>query len=524
MTFMDNLNETLDEDFNVSITENGAVGYRTTGKALLDLNFAVSSLRNKTDEEVITAFKKAYAEDKLLAIKWLFFAGDVRGGLGERRLFRLCLKYLARVAPKGTRRLLPLVAEYTRFDHLLALLDTSLKGDVCALLKAQIEEDLQKMEKGESISLCAKWLPSVNASSKTAKENAKILIKAFGYTEKQYRKTLAKLRAYSNVLEVKMSGNRWDEISYEGVPSRANLIYKDAFLRHDNERREAYLQKLEKGETTINAGVLFPHDIVHKYFNDTSGFCRDYYYGELKEDVDPTLEELWKALPDYVQGADTTLCVADGSGSMQSKVGGTSVCCLDVANALAIYFSERCKGEFKDKYITFSEHPQFVDLSKRKTLRDKIETALAHDEVADTNIQAVFMLILKTAIKHKMKQEDLPKNILILSDMEFNSCACSDNFGTTFDDNFNKLFKVIGDKYEENGYCLPRLIFWNICSRTQTIPLKENEYGVALVSGFSPIVTEMVLSGKLDPFECLLEQLNKERYAPVEAAVTAITK
>ena len=134
------------------------------------------------------------------------------------------------------------------------------------------------------------------------------------------------------------------------------------------------------------------------------------------------------------------------------------------------------------------------------------------------------MLILKTAIKHKMKQEDLPKNILILSDMEFNSCACSDNFGTAFDDNYNKLFAVIKEKYEEYGYCLPRLIFWNICSRTQTIPIKENEYGVALVSGFSPIVTEMVLSGKLDPFECLLEQLNKERYAPVEAAVTAATK
>lgn len=229
---------------------------------------------------------------------------------------------------------------------------------------------------------------------------------------------------------------------------------------------------------------------------------------------------MWKALPDYVKENGNTICVADGSGSMTSTVGGTGVSCLDVANALAIYFAERSSGQFKDKYITFSEHPQLVNLASGKSLRDKIGIARTHNEVANTNIEAVFDLILTTAIKAHMKQSELPANILILSDMEFDSCAVSSRrsgYGYARVD--EKLFSVIAKRYAELGYKLPRLVFWNICSRTGTIPVKENELGVALVSGFSPAIVKMVLSNSTDPFECLLEQLNSERYALVEQAV-----
>lgn len=510
--FMENLKRTIGEDFNESVTENGAVGYRTSGKELLDLNFAVSSLRNETPERIKQRFAKAFFENKLLAIKWLFFAGDVRGGLGERRLFRIGMEYLAANEADMAVKLLKLIPEFTRWDNLVILLDTSLCDEAVAIIKEQLNNDMYQMGRKNAISLCAKWMPSANASSNETRRLAKVLISKLGMIERQYRKMLAALRSYTNVVEVKMSNREWAGIDYSAVPSRANLVYNNAFLRNDEKRRREFLGRLEKGETKINAGVLFPHDIVHKYM-ERAGWSM-----KIKA-VDTALEEMWKALPDYVKENGNTICVADGSGSMTSTVGGTNISCLDVANALAIYFAERCSGQFKNKYITFSENPQLVDLSSGKTLRDKLGIALTHDECANTNIEAVFDLILQTAIRTKMKQADLPTNILILSDMEFDSCAVGSRggYGRT---KFNqKLFSVIAKRYADHGYKLPRLVFWNICSRTGTIPVKENELGVALVSGFSPSIVKMVLSNSTDPFECLLEQLNSERYAPVEQAV-----
>lgn len=306
-----------------------------------------------------------------------------------------------------------------------------------------------------------------------------------------------------------MSNREWSNIDYSAVPSKANLIYNNAFLRNDEARRREYLSKLEKGEAKINSTVLFPHDIVHKYMTVGGWFSQT-----LKE-KDTALEEMWKALPDYVQGKGNTICVADGSGSMTSKIGNTTVSALNVANALAIYFAERCSGQFKDKYITFSNRPQLVDLSSGNSLHDRIGIALTHNEVADTNIEAVFDLILQTAINANMKQDELPTNILILSDMEFNMATRS--YSRSLNE---KLFATIAKRFAEHGYKLPRLVFWNILSRTGTIPVKENELGVALVSGFSPAVVNMVLSNSTDPFECLLEQLNSERYKAVEVALS----
>ena len=232
-----------------------------------------------------------------------------------------------------------------------------------------------------------------------------------------------------------------------------------------------------------------------------------------------TLEELWKALPDYVQGDGKTLCVVDGSGSMTRVVGNTGVSCLQVAHALGIYFAERCSRELRDKYITFSMHPQFVDLSKGKTLREKLEIASAYTEVANTNIEAVFNLLLQTAVKAHLKQEDMPESILMLSDMEFDGCA---RFGGDNVRPDEKLFQTIAKRFAQYGYKLPRLVFWNIAGRTGTIPVKENDLGVALVSGFSPAVMKLVLSNQTDPYDCLVEELNSERYEAVEAALAGV--
>ena len=512
MSFMNAMQNTLNDEFNVSISENGAIGYRSSGKELLDLNFAVASLRGASEQEIIDKFTKAFFEDKILAMKWLFFARDVRGGLGERRLFRVILKSLIENNPEMVIPVINLIPEYGRYDDLWCLLDNQESAKVVySIVDEQLIEDLNNMKGNKPISLLAKWMPSINASSAQTKKYAKQFCKVFGLTEREYRQILSRLRKYLDVVETKMSAKNWSEIKYEAVPSKANLIYSNAFLKNDEERRKEYLEKLKKGETKINASTLYPHDIVHKY----SGGC--YCLGN----KDATIEALWKALPDTVQGCGNTIVVADGSYSMIDYIGGnTTVTALDVANALAIYFAEHSSGEFKDKYITFSERPQLVDFSKADSLHDKLQIALTYDECANTNIEKVFDLILTTAIKHNMRQEDMPKNVLIISDMEFDSCATSGDSNMWRRNRPNqRLFEIIAQRYADAGYQLPRLVFWNVNSRTDTIPVKENELGVALVSGFSVNIVKMVMSNKLDPYECLLETLNSERYAPIEKAL-----
>lgn len=515
MGFMTQLKTQLDNE--VQRTENGAIGYRTTGKKLLDLNFSAASLRSATERQIIDKFMDAYYENPVLAIKWLFYARDVREGLGERRLFRTVFHWLAEGHADAAHNVLKFIPEYGRYDDLLCAFDTVLQGEVLNIIKTQLDTDAHNMKNNKPISLLAKWLPSENASSAETKRLATAIRTKLGMTSRNYRKMLSEMRKYIDVVERKMSAKQWNEIDYEAVPSRANLIYNNAFLRNDEERRREYLGALEKGEVKINAGTLYPHDIVHKY--GVSRYDPRHY--------DATLEGLWKALPDTVNGNGNNIVVADGSGSMTCNVGGnTSVTALDVANALAIYFAERSSGEFKDKYITFSHKPQLVDFSKAKTLREKIQIALHYNEVANTNIEAVFDLILRTAVNNHMSQEDMPKNILIISDMEFDACATTNTTSRSTDRLGYRsyaptatLFNAIAQKYAEHGYQIPRLVFWNVNSRTGTIPVKENDLGVALVSGFSVNIVNMVMYDKLDPYECLIDVLNTERYQPIEDAI-----
>ncbi|MDR2570670.1 MAG: DUF2828 family protein, partial [Oscillospiraceae bacterium] len=435
--FVNSMQETLNREFNDSVTENGTQGYRNSGKAILDLNFKVASLRSAKESEIIDLFMKAFYEDKLVAIKWLFFVRDCRLGIGERRLFRVIVKHLCNKNPEGLKNLIQYIPEYGRFDDLWCVLDTQHAGIVIKMVRKQLAEDEVNMKDGFNISLLAKWMPSVNTSSKRTRTRARKIRTMLGMNEERYRKLLSALRKYIDVVEVKMSAKDWNQINYEQVPSRANLIYSNAFLRNDEERRREYLNALEKGEAKINSSVLFPHDIVHKYDANHYGL----------NPKDPALEAMWNSLPDIVNGNGNTIVVADGSGSMQTGVGGTNITALSVANALAIYFSERSTGQFKDMYITFSERPQLVDFSKCGSLREKIEVALRHSEVANTNIEAVFELILKTAVNKKIKQSDLLQNILIITDLEFDACVVDSASGYGRGITNAKLFDAIAFKY-----------------------------------------------------------------------------
>jgi hypothetical protein len=329
-----------------------------------------------------------------------------------------------------------------------------------------------------------------------------------GIPIKSYNKMLVALRGYSNVVEVKMSAKEWKAIDYSAVPSYANLRYNNAFLRNDEERRRAYLNALTKGETKINASTAFPHDIVRKYANNYA--------------LDTTLEEMWKALPD-MGGLENVMVVSDGSGSMTwNQNNGARP--LDVAHALSIYCSEHCKGEFKDKYITFSACPQLVDLSKCNTLLDKLKVAKSHDDCSNTNIEAVFDIILDTAIQSKATQENIPQTVLIISDMEFDSCVTSgpasrDRWGYSYSSrkigsNKETLFESMKRKWAEHGYKMPRVTFWNVEARSNNIPMKDDGY-VNYVSGMSAVLYEQILKG-LTAWDLMMDKLDSERYASVK--------
>ena len=410
-----------------------------------------------------------------------------------------------------------MIPEYGRFDDWLCLLDTKAKDTIISEIMYQLEQDLQAMREERPVSLLAKWLPSCNTSSASTRKMGKLVCQSLGFTERTYRKMLASLRAYIDVVEVKMSSKSWGDIDYSKVPSRANLLYGNAFLHRDEIRRRAFLDKLTRGEAKINADTLFPSDIVAKYYQP-SRF--EWGYGKLAE-KDETLEGLWKALPDYVNGDAFTLVVRDGSGSMQASVGNTKVTALNVSTALAIYFAEHARGEFHNQFITFSSRPEMIDLSEAKSLRDKIDICETYRDCTNTNLQDVFELILYTAVDHHLSQEELPDNILIISDMEFDHAIYkpSGEYGKASNAYTQSLMGVIQRKYAFYGYEMPRLVFWNVCSRTNTIPIQQSRAGVALVSGFNPAVYNMVLSNETDPYQCLLKQINDKRYEAVEKAL-----
>ena len=506
------------------VTENGAVGYKTTTHPLLDLNFMVSSLRNRSEEFIEKEFIKAYYESPKYAVKWLFFLRDILEGMGERRTFRICMKFLANFHAEIAKAVMMLIPEYGRYDDLLVFLDTELCDDTCRFLKEQLDKDLLSMQENKPISLLAKWLPSINTSSQETRKCARILSDKLGMSQREYRKTLSALRAYGNVVEVKMSASEWETIEYEKVPAKANLKYDAAFQKHDRERRGEYLFKVYMGDKKLNGNGIMPYEAVHRFMKGT--YCER---TALKDDL--LAELMWKNIVEQGfqndWGLDDCIVVADGSGSMYGNASGsTSVTAMEICNSLAIYFAEQLKGVFHNKAITFSSRPQFIDLEKGKSLKEKLEIMLAHNEVANTNIEAVFQMLLDMAISNEVPAEELPKQVLIISDMEFDMASSPDIWcgrNETWSKFTPTLFETIGKRYEKAGYKVPRLIFWNVCGRTDTIPQVENEEGICLLSGFSQ--NAMKIAGnreKKDPYESLIQVLDGPRYDLVEKAITGL--
>lgn len=487
--------EYMKQEANMTTTENGAVTYASSGSECLDLFATIGALRRESEEEIIARFVRAYTENADMAMKLLFFARDVRGGLGERKVFRTILRWLAKNEPASVQKNLTYVAEYGRFDDLMALMDTPCEKEMLAYLRKQFEIDMKNLAEGESVSLLGKWLPSVNASNEETVHQAKKIARAFGMNDAAYRKALTALRAQIRIIENYLREKDYT-FDYEQQPSKALFKYKKAFWRNDRERYESFLSRAISGNAKLHADHVAPYELVEPYLNTRWNW-------NISPEEEAVLNATWAALPDF--GTDgNALAVIDTSGSMYCP--GKPVPAA-VALSLGLYFAEHNKGVFHNHFIEFSEKPQFIAV-KGDTFVDKLRYVLTFNEIADTNLEAVFDLILRTAVKHRVPQEELPAKLIIISDMEFNYCV---NHASKTN------FENAKQKYAAKGYRLPEVVFWNVDSRNRQQPVKMNEQGVVLISGATPRIFSMVAGGNLSPYTFMMEVLKSERYAPIAA-------
>lgn len=522
---MNEYKQTIEKVNNMQTTENGALGYSTSGQKLVDLNFSVPSNHSNVTPSAYDTFKVSLKEDLVDTVKWMFYLRDIREGLGERDSFITLYCTLYNENPVVALKVLPLIPVYGRWKDVIDILsktadDTTLAEAIYDMVKKQFLEDAHNCLTGQPVSLLAKWLPSVNASKK-ARVMATRICHNLGLVMANYRKMLSGLRKYIDVTEVKTCAGEWEKVDYNKVSSNANARYVNAFMRHDPERRQKYLKELEKPVpvgAVMHASNLYPYEVYAKY--NINGYPRRYYNS--KAEPDPGIEALWKNLKD-MESIGNTMVVCDGSGSMEHEIANSKVLAIDVARSLGVYFSERAKGDFKDKVIEFSAIPTYIDLSGCKTLADKYNVMSSHDECSNTNIERVFDLLLKTAVDNSVKQEELPESVLIVSDMEFDmACERTIGYNSSADivmSYYQTLFETIQKRWEAAGYMMPRLVFWNVTSRTNTIPVTSNKAGVILVSGFSVNTVKMIMSGSTDPWGALKGVLDSERYDAVQDAI-----
>lgn len=480
-------------------TENGASAYSTTRSDCLDLFATVGALRGASESEIEVRFVRAFTEDKSLAMKLLFFARDVRGGLGERRVFRVILNWLAKNEPESLRKNVRYIAEYGRYDDLLALIGTPCESFALTEISAQLRADLAALENGGSVSLLGKWLPSVNTSNAEAVRMGKLIARYLKMSDAQYRKTLVKLRAAIRIIENDLREKSY-LFDYEKQPSKALYKYRAAFMRNDGERYNEFLNKVQKGEARLHTDTLAPYELVEPYFGDAYG---DSFMRPISADEKKVLNATWASLPDYGY-AENMLAVVDTSGSMYWDNTPTPA---SVALSLGLYIAEHNKGAYADHFIEFSAKPRLIEI-KGETFADRLRYVASFNEVANTDLAAVFDLILGTAVKNNVPDSELPRKLIIISDMEFDYCV--GNADAT-------VFENAKQKYEAKGYTLPEIVFWNVASRNRQQPVTKNEQGVALVSGCTPKLFSQIASGFTDPYGFMMEILGSERYACIAA-------
>lgn len=511
----------LKAETNYTYTENGAVTHVSTLDTLQDLFGMGAAYRTRSDEDCIVLFKKAYDEDRLHALKCLFYLRDVRGGQGERRFFRVVMKWLASYDTQVARANIINVPFYGRWDDLYLFVDTPLEKDAFFTMKQQLILDMDS----KTPSLLAKWMKSENTSSPASRLLGAKTRKYLGMTARQYRKTLSVLRKRINVLERLMSAGEWDKIEFDKIPSRAGMIYKNAFARHDLERAKAdknvqtYEEFAKDTTKKVNARVLYPYECVDEAMKvmGRNGYCWPLRRAAAPDDTQRLMvNKYWDNLADYFQKATFNgMAIVDTSGSM---LGSSASAPINVAVSLGLYCAEKARGPFANHFMTFNSNPALVEV-QGIDFCDKVSRMQQADWGGSTNIEAAFDLLLSTAIKNHCTQEDLPKNLIVISDMEFNSCVTTGlpsayRWGYDLTPPNETLFESMKQKWANYGYDLPRLVFWNCQARQNNIPIIDKE-NVSYVSGMSPSIFEMIMTGKTG-LDLILEKLDSERYSRVK--------
>ena len=506
------LNEMVN-DANYKETENGGIALKSTKSAVLDMFALCAAYRNRSDEDCVFMFKNAIEENMDLALKCLFYIADCRGGQGERRFFRVCFRWFANNYPVIARKLILLVPEYRRWDDLIySCADTLVAADMLAFVKEQLSLDVES----KTPSLLAKWLPSENASSRETKKMGTYIRTYLNMTHKEYRKTLSVLRDRINIVERLMSENRWDEIEFDKIPSKAGMIYKNAFARKDIIAKK-YENFAKDKSTTVNAGTLYPYEIVSKVINSGRYYCAEMNLSETDRAI---IEKYWENLPDYFEGKQSNmLCVVDTSGSMVSSEAAAPI---NVAISLGMYAAERAGGPFKDHYISFSSTPELIKI-EGIDFADKVRRIYMANLCENTDLTKTFDMLLDVANRPDVREEDIPETIVVISDMEIDynggkrysySTGRYESNSSWSKETAMTEMDIVRAKWAAAGHKLPRLVYWNVDARQNTI--LDAGPAVSFVSGMSPTIFKQVITGK-NGYDLMLETLLAERYEAVHS-------
>lgn len=452
----------------ITRTENGMKTFDSSKSNLVDLFFAIGASRGK---DLSTEFARALAQDETLALRLLMWARDVRGGAGEREVVRKILLNLEKTNPTALARVLPHLAEFGRWDDLLIFQTKEVKATAFTMIGDALRE---------RNGLAAKWMPRQGALAAEIRT-------FFGMSPKFYRKSLVEL---SKTVEQNMCAQDWTNINYSHVPSLAAARYQKAFKKHDTVGYDAYKAKLATGDAKVNAAAVYPYDVIksHKFGGDAT-----------------VMQAQWDALPNYI-GDELVLPMCDVSGSMSCPVGGNAnLTCMDVCVSLGLYLADKNTGPFKDMFLTFSAK------SKIEILKGNLTSKLAQLQRSqwdmNTNLNAAFDEVLRVAKAGKVDASDMPKYILIMSDMQFDQCARHDD----------SAMQMIERKYAEAGYTVPNIVFWNLNARAGQSPVKFDKKGTALVSGFSPAILQSILAAEdLDPVSVMIKTICSPRYAVIQ--------
>ncbi|RLT23639.1 MAG: DUF2828 family protein [Chloroflexi bacterium] len=448
-------------------TANGMRAHATSGHPVLDLFYQIGAARG---QNIIPTFVAALVAHREWALRVALWARDVRGGAGERQLFRDIVQYLVVHDPLAARAVIAKIPEIGRWDDLLVI-----EGPLQAVALAMIAEALTAKN-----GLCAKWMPRQG-------EIAVRLRRFLGLSPKRYRKLLVEL---TNVVETKMCAQMWDSIEFAKVPSVAAARYKRAFNRRTS-RYADYVALVKNGLATVNSGAVYPYDVLKGLIGTNVAYDA--------VEIDLVVAQ-WNALPNYV-GDASILPLVDVSGSMTDPC-ASGLSALDVAVSLGLYLADKNHGAFRDTFVTFSAQPQLLHL--KGNVVQKLDQMVKSDWEMNTNLHAAMREILRVALAHQVPAAQMPRYLLILSDMQFDACVAHDD----------SAIQMMARQYAVAGYAMPVVIFWNI-NNHDNIPVQQHASGAMLVSGFSPGILKAVMKAEMDsltPLGLMLSVIMDPRY------------